>query len=218
MVSVPEIPPCMRQLPRDHTGRPIPYFVADVDGKRDFRVASVRAMRDALKYGLCWVCGRPFTNREPVAFTVGPMCGVNLVSSEPPAHRDCAVYSALACPFLSHPGMTRRERGLPDHVPAAGVMIERNPGVTLVWVTGRRAWSSFPAPGGILFRIGDSPVECLWFAGGRPATRAEVLASIETGLPALRAAADPDGPEAMTELDQAVERAMAFIPAEDGAS
>jgi hypothetical protein len=88
-------------------------------------------------------------------------------------------------------------------------MITRNPGVALVWVT--RSYRLQRVPGGVLFEIGD-PLKVLWFAQGRPATRAEVDASIETGLPALREQAERDGPGATRLLDAAVAAVATLLP------
>lgn len=201
------------QLPRDKHHRPVPWFVAWVNGTYDFRVIKAGAIREAQLLKLCWVCGVTFQRQEDRVFVIGPMCAVNRASAEPPSHRDCAVYSAMHCPFLATPGMVRRERHMPEgaKVPA-GISIPRNPGVALVWVTGYRAWKPFPDhEGGTLFNIGE-PKEALWFAHGRRATRAEVLASIDSGLPALREMADVDGAEAVAELGRMHERALAYIP------
>lgn len=202
------MPPRIAKLPR-WRAYPVPWFVQWFDGKPDFRVADAVKQDDATRFGLCWVCGER-TGRN-VAFVIGPMCAINRVSAEPPCHTDCAVYSAMRCPFLATPTMKRRERGLPaDYVDPAGVMCPRNPGVALVW--GTRAYSTFRAPGGYLYDIGE-PTQVSWFAHGRPATRAEVLASIDSGLPVLREAADVDGAAAHRELDVQLAAAMRLLPA-----
>jgi hypothetical protein len=207
------MPPRIAMLERNKAGYPVPWFVAWIGGKPDFRVIRPGGIQIALRRKLCWVCGVPFLRQEDRAFVIGPMCAVNRVSAEPPSHRDCAVYSATACPFLSVPNMTRRDRHMPEgaSVPA-GISIPRNPGVALVWVTGYRSWKTFPDGGGDLFNIGD-PREALWFARGREATRAEVLASIDSGLPILRDMAERDGPDAVTELAAMHQRALACVPA-----
>jgi hypothetical protein len=202
------VPPRIAKLPR-HKAYPVPWFVEWIDGKPDFRVADAHKQDDATRFGLCWVCGER-TGRN-VAFVIGPMCAVNRVSAEPPSHTDCAIYSATHCPFLANPTMKRRERGLPDnYVDPAGVMLLRNPGVALVWVT--RNFSTFRAPGGYLFDIGE-PTQVSWYAQGRSATRAEVMASIDTGLPALQEAADAEGRKARQELDDHLAAAMRLMPA-----
>lgn len=203
------IPAAVAALPRDHAGRPIPWFVEWVDGKPDPRIASVSRLVDAVRFDLCWVCGR--RRGRHVAFVIGPMCSINRISAEPPCHYDCAVYSARACPFLSTPTMHRRERHMPeDKLDPPGVMITRNPGVALVWCTKTFTVERFAK--GLLFTIGD-PVKCEWFAEGRPASRAEVMDSIESGLPALQAVARHDGPAACRDLDARYQAALALVPA-----
>lgn len=209
------VPPRIARLPHNAVGYPIPWFVATLeDGARDFRIASQERYWDAIRFKLCWICGQPAGRF--VAFTVGPMCAVNRISGEPPGHRDCAVYAARVCPFLANPNMHRRESGRPaEMIPAAGEMITRNPGVALVWVT--RKYSPYRAPAGnsgLLCEIGD-PEEVQWFAEGRPATRDEVAASMESGLPALREAAerDPNPDKAHRLLDDAYRVALDLLPA-----
>lgn len=208
------MPARVAALPRNKVGYPIPWFVATLeDGTRDFRVASADLMVNAVKQQLCWVCGQQLGSY--VAFVIGPMCAVNRVSAEPPAHRDCALYSAMVCPFLSHPGMRRREIDVAEPtITPAGRPLMRNPGVALVWIT--RSYRVVKSPGGnkgILFRIGDA-TETAWFADGRKATRAEVLASMTSGLPALQEACqlDDDPDESLRDLDSDYRRALALVP------
>lgn len=138
------MPSRVARLPRDKHARPIPWFVdIDEQGVPDFRVVRRGGIEDAVRFGWCWVCGHP--RGRHASFVVGPMCMINRVSAEPPAHQDCALYSARACPFLATPSMQRRERGLPaDRVDPAGVACWRNPGVALVWSS--RTWRMFSAP------------------------------------------------------------------------
>lgn len=117
-------------------GYPVPWFAAAVDGGYDFRVLRPGAVDRAVTYELCWVCGQPLG--PWVTFVVGPMCAVNRTSAEPPAHRECAEWSARACPFLVRPHARRREHDLPaDAQEPAGIMLRRNPGVALCWHTTR---------------------------------------------------------------------------------
>jgi len=213
-IDMTTLPDRMRDLPRDHVGRPVPWFVVWIGGVPDFRVVKPGAVRDALRGSLCWVCGHGFGGGEDRAWLVGPMCLVNLVSGEPPSHLDCAVWSARNCPFLATPNMVRREKHMPaGTVEPAGIMLRRNPGVSLVAVTGYRAWKAEREGHGYLFRFG--PVKrALWFAGGREATRAEVLASIDSGLPLLAEMAEQDGPEAVAELGRMHAAALEHVPQE----
>ncbi len=136
------------------------------------------------------------------------MCTVNRISAEPPSHRDCARYAVQVCPFLANPAMRRRPTGL-DNMP--GVAILRNPGVTAIWVT-RTFRPVSDGKGGVLVEMGPADrVE--WWAEARPATRAEVLASLESGLPALREAADVDGERGHRVLDREYAKALELAPA-----
>jgi hypothetical protein len=208
-------PTRIARLPLDRHGRPIPWFVhREEDGTPDFRVIRRGGLADAVRFELCWVCGQP--RGRWAAFVIGPMCAINRVSAEPPSHRECAIFSARACPFLTTPGMRRRERGLPeDHADAAGNAIKRNPGVALVWSS--RSWSVFRAPGGVLFDVGD-PTEALWYCQSRAASRNEVLASIDSGLPLLLTEANKEGEEAVKELVRQHDRALQLVPDEVGRS
>lgn len=203
--NLPPLPDRMRHLPV-HRGYPVPFFVAWVNGEPDFRIMDGEKMPDAIRFGRCWLCGQSMGRYQ--TFVTGPMCGVSRTSAEPPSHLDCAEFAAKACPFLSMPKMDRREGGLPK-VGMAGISFPRNPGVTLLWTT--RDWGVFgDGSGRPLFRMGD-PTRTQWFAEGRLATRAEVVASIESGLPSLRELAR--GPADLAELEAARTRLNALVPA-----
>ena len=64
---------------------------------------------------------------------------------------------------------------------------------------------------GILFSVGK-PIETMWFANGRRATRDEVMASIESGYPKLMELAMLEGPDAMAALKIQREVAMQLVP------
>ncbi|GJE33189.1 hypothetical protein [Methylobacterium oxalidis] len=203
-------PDRLASRPVDGRGFPVPWFVAWVDGTPDFRCVAPGKLEEAVRRSLCWVCGRPLGRFK--TFVTGPLCAVNGVSAEPPSHRDCAEHSARACPFLSRPRMRRNDKDLPDEAPhPAGRMIDRNPGVALLWTT--RSYRVLPVAGGALFSVGP-PVSVQWFAEGREARRAEVVASLESGLPLLRSEAEKDGPEALAVLDRLYRQAMRWVPTE----
>lgn len=207
--GLPPVPERMRRLPIDARGYPVPAFVEWIDGVPDFRVMRSDFRVECIARSLCWLCGHELRGRR--AFVIGPMCAVNRVSSEPPSHRDCAMFAAMACPFLTLPKAQRREANMPaGTVEPGGVMLARNPGVTLVWLT--RAFSTFRTDTGWLIRLGD-PIECLWYAEGREATRAEIMASIDSGMPILESMAEQDGPGARRELHFQYGRAMLLVPA-----
>jgi len=133
--DLPPLTKRLAKLPIDERGYPVPFFVAWIDGKPEFRAADANKWRDCVKHGLCWVCGELLGTQK--SFVIGPMCTVNRISADPAAHPDCADWSVRGCPFLTKPKMVRREGGLPDDIHTAGVMIERNPGVMAIWTTKR---------------------------------------------------------------------------------
>lgn len=201
MGGMGDMPVPVARLPRDRHDRPVPWFVAVVDGEPDFRVIGQGRINEAVARRRCWVCGQALG--AVGTFVIGPMCAVNRVSAEPPSHHSCALYSVTHCPFLTTPNMVRRTRHLPDGVrDPAGIAIAHNPGVALLWTT--RVWSVFRPDRyrpGVLFRVGP-PLETLWYAQGRLATRAEVDDAVGLGLPLLRREAARDGIEAVAQLDE----------------
>lgn len=206
----PGMPSRIRRLPVDGRGYPVPWFVAWVDGVPDFRVVAVERVLEAVKKDVCWVCGES-NHPKRRAFLIGPMCAINRISAEPPGHPECMAWSARACPFLVRPKAKRREAGLPpEHEAPAGIMIARNPGVMLLWVTDR--YALMRDDGGLLFRIVGSPIRLDWIAEGRQATRAEIMDSISTGMPILQGLADEQGPEAQAALAKAYAEAMLLVP------
>ena len=209
MIQLPPIPRYMAGLPRDERGYPCPWFISWIDGKPEFRCADPRKLIRAVTEKRCWVCGEKLGRW--MAFVIGPMCAINRTSSEPPSHRECAEFSVKACPFLSRPKSVRREANLPEgSVEAAGIASPRNPGVSLIWIC--RDYSVYPVHNGFLFSL-PKPSECLWYSEGRKATRAEILESIDGGLPQLVELAVMDGDEAVADLKAAHARALELLPA-----
>jgi hypothetical protein len=209
LASVP-MPKRIANLPRDpERGYPIPYFVAVMDGKHDFRVADAEKRYRCIKDKRCWICGERLGHY--LAFVIGPMCSVNRISSEPPMHRDCAEYSVQVCPFLLNPNQKRNPKKTDWEVdPPGGIMIPRNPGCMVMWMT-----TSYELvrdhQGGVLCHVGD-PVNLHWYAEGRAATRAEVMESIRTGLPILQEIAAKEGPIALKLLDKQYQAALKLLP------
>jgi hypothetical protein len=219
-VDVLNMPDRIRRLPISPAGFPVPWFVAWFkdgvncpagEGEPDFRVADTRKMATAMKQHVCWTCGQPMGAYK--GFILGPMCAINRVISEPLSHRDCCIWSAKNCPFLSKPRMVRNEKDMPEGmVDAAGFGLKRNPGAVAVWITkSYRPFRPHAGNAGVLFSVG-LPVEVLWFAEGRKATRAEVMASIESGYPTLQELARAEGPEALAALATQRTVAMALVP------
>jgi hypothetical protein len=209
------LPDRMKHLPVSAKGFPVPWFVTWFDaagrpmpvgqGTPDFRCIDPDKIVAAHRRELCWICGAP--RGANMAFAVGPMCVVNRISSEPPAHLGCALYAVRACPFLAQPRMTRNDKGLPAHTSVEG-MIEHNPGATAVYVT--RSYKIAPVRNGVLFRMGE-PRDVTWWREGREATREEVLTAIEKGMPALTVVMANN--DQLDQLPGLLKRAQELVPA-----
>ena len=218
-IALPDMPPRIASLPKDERGYPIPFFVewirdaekaarGEPGAKPDFRYANGDFRARAFKQGLCWVCGQKLGVHR--VFAIGPMCLCTRTTSEPACHRDCAEFAAKACPFLIHPREKRNEKGLDPDASAAGTMIKRNPGCVALYET--REAKAFDAGNGWLIRLGK-PDRVDWFAEGRKATRAEIIASIDSGYPLLEAEAWKDGVGAVDDLARMAAAALKFLPA-----
>jgi hypothetical protein len=213
------------KLPVSDKGFPIPAFVAWLDlagkrnlppgtfgAKRDFRIIDSSYMDRCYRFNRCWICDEPLGRHR--VFAIGPMCVVNRTTMEPPSHRTCAEYAAKACPFLVQPRMRRNYKDLPpEDRKVAGMMIERNPGAIALYETGDyRRFHAHGGGRGMLCQLGD-PVKVDWYTEGRIATRAEVSAALDSGLPILAKDAEREGPEAVQDLRKYRERADRFLPA-----
>jgi hypothetical protein len=214
-----ELPPKMRRLLVDNRGYPVPWFVTWIDendnplpdgmGKPEFVRVLPEKTIEATRYRKCWVCGGQLGAN--VAFTIGPMCVVNRISAEPPQHLECSRWSAINCPFLARPYMKRQALGDKPVGEGPGVMIERNPGVIVVWVTRAQSMGYHVHNHLPLFHVGE-PTLVEWYSEGREATREEAQRGIDTGLPLLLEMAEKDGPDAVAELEAMTVVAEKFLP------
>lgn len=216
-VELEPLPARLQLLPKDPRGYPVPWFVAKVNDRYDFRVMDPEKFAAAVKHRRCWTCGAALG--KWLAFVIGPMCAITRTISEPPSHRECAEWSIRNCPFLANPRFVRDHAELPEgvHEPA-GFGLMRNPGIAVLWIT--RSYEVFRPPyrragqtGLPLITVGE-PESVTWWREGRPASRAEVDASINGGLPSLLEAAKVDGPFAVEALGKQYERAAALFPQE----
>lgn len=210
------------KLPISDKGFPIPAFVAWLDSegkrylppgtfgaKRDFRIIDHQYMDRCYRFNRCWICNEPLGRHR--VFAIGPMCLVNKTTMEPPSHRTCAEYAVRTCPFMLQPKMRRNMTGkIADHMAIPGVHLDRNPGAYCLYETG--SYRRFNAPGGILCSLGE-PDKVEWVAEGRKATRAEVLESIDSGMPFLERVAAKEGPEAVQQLKAQRAAIEKFLPA-----
>jgi hypothetical protein len=223
--DLPDLPANMRHLPVDEDrGYPVPWFVYWENGKPEFRVPKPNAREMAWGLGKCWVCGNTLPTTVPgdwrnlkpskwsQTFVIGPMCVVNRTTADPGCHKECAIYSATACPFLTKPQMVRRDNDLPEETTdTAGCMIRRNPGVICLW-TSETSYQFEDGMGGWLIRIGEPSEKTLWYCQGREANAAEISESIRTGLPILQGMASQEGLEASAELDRMAKESLRYMP------
>lgn len=211
--GLPTLPWRMQKLPIDARGYPVPYFVAWVDGKPEFRTADNQKWTKCVRHHRCWVCGDVVGKFK--TFVIGPMCVVNRTTSEPACHMECAEFSATACPFLTLPKAKRRDANLPEgHSDPGGICITRNPGVTALYTT--LSYQIIDVGNGYLFRLGE-PYHVEWYAETKLATREQCLASIDSGMPLLREVAEKDEAEgrhgALAMLDKYYEHMLPLLPA-----
>jgi hypothetical protein len=210
LIDPRKMPLRLHDLPIAANGYPIPYFVAYLeDGTPEFRAADPVKWASCVRYSLCWICGAKLGVR--LVFGLGPMCTVTRTTSEPPMHIECARWSAMNCPFLARPHMHRREDRLPEGLACPGEMLDRNPGVLALWIT--RGFKIFHDHYGRKLLSVEDPIEPVeWWREGRPATREEVLVSLEDGMPALERIAQQDGPKGMVELARQHRQALKYLP------
>lgn len=211
MTDLSTLPARMQSLPLDERGYPVPWFVPYIDGKPEFRGMEAEKFIAAIRRKLCWVCGERLGVN--MAFVAGPMCGINRTAPEPPSHVDCARWSARNCPFLSNPRMVRREDETVNNQQlrenSAGICLTRNPGVAMVWIC--RAYEVFDDGNGKPIITMGAPESVEWWACGHAATREEVDASIDGGLPALvQMAMQERG--GIKYLNQSVQRFQKWLP------
>lgn len=206
--GLPERPARICALPLDDRGYPVPYFVEWFDGKPDFRVASEAKLVACIRGKRCWICGGQLGKFQ--TFAIGPMCAVNRISSEPPAHLECARYAARACPFLLLPSAKRRDATIPKETRVHEAANMRNPGVILLWTT-TAPYRPFKNARSILFEIPE-PVTLEYWSQGRLATAGEVWDSFESGVEILRAGTAPQGDQALAALAREVRAAIALLP------
>lgn len=206
--------PDMIGRPIDHRGFPVPWFVTNKtpEGHWDFARLDTERFKEAVRKDVCWVSGHPLGQFR--SFVIGPMCVINRVAGDPPVKKAIAEWSAQICPYLSRP-LARRDRSIADeeYELQRGVMITRNPGVCAVYTVR----GPVPVNHGLFMLPEPKAVE--WWRQGRRATRAEVVAAVESGLPLLREAAEKEsratGSKApLVELEAYLIRAETLYPQE----
>jgi hypothetical protein len=184
--GLPPLPERMRCLPIDDRGYPIPEFVSNLDGKRDFRVVSLDHLAKCIRHDVCWICGQPLDAWK--VFVMGPLPAIRGITNEPPSHPGCAEFAVRACPFLLLPKAQYRSIDNPNVQKLPGAM-KGNPGVCCLYTV--KGYACEKKPKGIIFRTGHA-TRVEWYTQGRVAERSEVLAAIENDLSGIgRTADDP---------------------------
>lgn len=97
-------PECIRALPRDRRGYPIPYVVlVDADGVPDFVVNDAAKTLQVALERLCAICGEGLP--EHPWFGGGPgnalLNGDVAVYIDGPMHRECLHFALRVCPHLA---------------------------------------------------------------------------------------------------------------------
>jgi hypothetical protein len=207
------LPDRMRWLKRDKRGFVIPWFVPIIDGVPEFRAFDGPKFVAAIRKDLCWLCGGTLGRHK--IFVVGPMCVINRISGEPPAHVACAEYAAQICPFLTHPKMRRNTKDMDATMPnriSHPMANPRNPGATALYFTGGYRVLTDPE-GHSVIRM-DAPSRIAWYTKARAATRSEVQSAMEEGKAVLEKAAFDEGAgqAGQDEIDRMYKIAMTLIP------
>ncbi len=205
------MPTAMRGRPIDHRGFPVPWFVTEKDehGHWDFVHIQGDRAAEAIAKEVCWVSGQKLGRYR--SFCVGPMCVINRTAGDPPVTLAIALWSVKVCPFMSKP-LAKRDRDITEaeYKEMNPNGITRNPGVTAIYTT--RDYKIIAANQRQLFRFGD-PEHVTWWREGRPATRKEVDASIDSGIPTLIDMAREQGDGAVRELEKLIAQAEPLLPA-----
>lgn len=169
-------------------GHPVPWFVewceVDEGGKKvmrpDFRIMSMVKWSLAVTRDLCWVCGQRLWKYK--TFVSGPLLALTRTSYEPPSHKDCSIWAARNCPYLSNPEAVRREDKTKIDSPG-GLQVTGNTGIVLLWTTKRYNLLQ-GSDGSRVIDIGK-PDNIEWWTRRRPAKRAEVEAAMATRIPIM---------------------------------
>ncbi len=177
----PEIPTCMRNLPLDKRGIPIPWFVADpVPGQEiDLRVACGKKREHAVDWNLSWCCGVPLGKYR--VFIGGPLALANRGFSDWASHEACAVYAAQICPFLNGAMKKRPGKDYPEGTDLSlpGFVTQTLP-VTCLYYVSARPGTIRRNPDGIF--LPGKPSQMRFFKEGVEITHANALPLIVATL------------------------------------
>jgi hypothetical protein len=203
------LPEKMQALPLDGRCFPIPWFVAFVSGKPEFRLSDPRKIVEGWQREVCWVCGGRLSAYR--AWVIGPASAVEGASPEPPSHLECGRFSATACPFLSNPAARRNRRSLPANYSPGADMIDANTNVTALWITKGRGADLIRTSQGILFKL-KPPERIEWFSKGREALNAEASFGLSAAVIELRPHSEREGVASVRDFEQRLRFVESWLP------
>lgn len=159
-----EIPDKMKALPLDHRGYPIPKFAhIDSEGKPHFDICADDIHVRLVIPGMCFICGQPLGRHR--FFIGGPISAKSHYFNDGPSHRECAIFSLKACPFLANRNFTHMTENTKKHIPKkinTAVSTERPPATALIECRYYRVTS---VSGNIVIEAGEyEGIE--WFCDG----------------------------------------------------
>lgn len=159
------IPSFLKHLKINDKGYPIPFFVAYVDGKPDFRLLDPKKQHYCIHQKLCAICGKKLF-KDSYYFISGPIGYTNGVSTDPAMHRECAEYSINVCPHLHFEKSERRDKGIEHLKNEQDCMLEQKPPMILLVKAHKFKDFRNPANEGTLIRFIPASYEIFVYENG----------------------------------------------------
>jgi hypothetical protein len=157
-----EIPDFLSHLPV-WNGLPVPWTTMLIDGEPDFRSIDILRVLDCAKKRMCGICGKEIPKGDWIAFIGGPLCVKHRQFVDPPMHKDCAYFSAKACPFLAGTkreyatGESKTEKSKPDLI----LKIEqKRPDTMFIYLC--KTFEYIATEQGIMFMPAERPRKLDW--------------------------------------------------------
>lgn len=186
------------EVPRYMRGRPIwngfyvPYFVTWYKDRRQVHESvagaepsfpTIDKTREALcrRRRYCWICGRQMGTFK--CFVMGPLAALQRISSEPPSHRECAVYAVQVCPFMiGGYDMVDAPDTINDDQQVFEEMSTKNEQLNVIWVCHDYTLQpADPSRGLFIYQMGQ-PSDVLLYHRGRPATLAQAVERVTNAI------------------------------------
>lgn len=159
-----EIPRRLRQRTKDARGYPVPFVVAVVDGKPDFRLPAPERWQKCVADRRCGLCGEPIVDAP--WFVGGPSCAKHRIFLDPAMHLDCAEYALRVCPFLAAPHGHFSDLDRRPPPPGFGVVAGVNPARPDVFMLGRTSgWRLKPFADSVGI-VAEAWLEIRWWRHG----------------------------------------------------